>query len=45
MDIRWRTISVWVREHHGGIPAVWQKHVNVGHAIDVKLLNWLPRDS
>lgn len=36
--------GAWVREHHEGIPAVWQKHVNVGHAIDVKLLNWLPRD-
>ncbi len=27
--------GAWVREHHEGIPAVWQKHVNVGHAIDV----------
>lgn len=32
----------WAQQHLTGIPPVWHKNANVGHAIDVRLLNWLP---
>ncbi len=33
----------WAAEHLEGVPAAWQKNNNIGHAIDLKLLNLLPQ--
>ena len=35
--------SEWAREHLAEIPPVWQKNVNLGHAVDRGLLNLFPR--
>jgi predicted acyltransferase len=35
---------VWAAEHLDGIAPAWHKNANVGHAIDVWLLNLLPRE-
>ncbi len=35
--------SEWAQEHLQGIDPAWHKNANVGHAIDVWLLNLLPR--
>ncbi len=34
----------WAQEHLVGIPAAWQKNANVGHAIDLVVLNWFPTE-
>jgi predicted acyltransferase len=33
----------WAQEHLSGIAPAWHKNANVGHALDVALLNRLPR--
>jgi len=33
----------WAQEHLSGIAPAWHKNANVGHALDVRLLNRLPR--
>lgn len=33
----------WAREHLAGLGAAWHKNANAGHAIDLWLLNLLPR--
>ena len=33
----------WAKENLAGVSAAWQKNANVGHAIDLKVLNALPR--
>jgi predicted acyltransferase len=33
----------WAEKHHAGIDPAWHKNANVGHAIDLWLLNKLPR--
>jgi predicted acyltransferase len=35
--------QAWAREHLAGVGAAWHKNANVGHALDVWLLNLLPR--
>ncbi len=35
--------SEWAQANLNEIPAVWQKNNNVGHMVDVKLLNWFPQ--
>ncbi len=35
----------WAQENLEGIAPAWQKNVNVGHAIDVYVLNWLPQQT
>jgi heparan-alpha-glucosaminide N-acetyltransferase len=35
--------AAWAQEHLAGIHAPWHKNANVGHAIDLWLLNLLPR--
>jgi predicted acyltransferase len=35
----------WAQAHLTGIGAAWHKNANVGHALDVWLLNRLPRDT
>src|SRR5262249_55887015 len=34
--------AAWAREHLAGVPAAWHKNANVGHALDLWLLNRLP---
>ncbi len=34
----------WAQENLRDIAPAWQKNANVGHAIDLKILNWLPRE-
>lgn len=34
----------WAQKELSGIDPVWHKNANFGHAVDVKLLNWFPRD-
>jgi heparan-alpha-glucosaminide N-acetyltransferase len=36
--------AAWAQEHLAGIPAPWHKNANVGHAVDLRLLNQLPRE-
>jgi heparan-alpha-glucosaminide N-acetyltransferase len=33
----------WAQEHLSGIAPAWHKNANLGHALDVRLLNRLPR--
>jgi heparan-alpha-glucosaminide N-acetyltransferase len=33
----------WAQEHLAGIAPAWHKNANVGHALDVRILNRLPR--
>jgi heparan-alpha-glucosaminide N-acetyltransferase len=33
----------WAQAHLADVPPAWHKNANVGHAIDVHLLNWFPR--
>jgi len=33
----------WAAEHLAGVPPAWHKNANVGHAIDLRLLNTFPR--
>jgi heparan-alpha-glucosaminide N-acetyltransferase len=35
--------QAWAEEHLAGIPAAWHKNANIGHAVDVPLLNLFPR--
>ena len=35
--------SQWAQEHLAGVGPAWHKNANVGHALDVTLLNALPR--
>src|SRR5262249_42448740 len=34
----------WADEHLKGVSPAWHKNANVGHAIDLQILNWMPRD-
>jgi predicted acyltransferase len=36
--------QAWAAEHLEGVSAAWHKNANVGHAVDVWLLNQFPRD-
>jgi heparan-alpha-glucosaminide N-acetyltransferase len=33
----------WAQEHLAGVAPAWHKNANIGHALDQRLLNWLPR--
>ena len=33
----------WAQENLSGIAPAWHKNANIGHAIDLRMLNWLPR--
>ncbi len=33
----------WAKEHLTGVPAAWHKNANLGHAVDLVVLNWFPR--
>lgn len=33
----------WAQEYLPNVPPAWHKGANIGHAIDVRVLNWLPR--
>lgn len=34
----------WAQENLTGIAPAWHKSANIGHAIDVRVLNWFPRE-
>jgi predicted acyltransferase len=34
----------WAQEHLVGVPRAWHKNANLAHAVDVRLLNLLPRE-
>jgi predicted acyltransferase len=36
--------AAWAQEHLVDIPAAWHKNANVGHAVDLRLLNLLPQE-
>lgn len=33
----------WAEQHLNELPAAWHKNANVGHAVDLVVLNWLPQ--
>jgi predicted acyltransferase len=35
--------AAWAQEHLAGVGPAWHKNANIGHAIDTRILNWLPR--
>lgn len=34
----------WAQTHLTGVPPTWHKNANVGHAVDLKVLNWFKRE-
>ena len=34
----------WAKQHLEGVPPAWQKNANIGHAVDLVVLNWFPRE-
>ena len=37
--------KAWAEQHLADVPPAWHKNANLGHRVDLVVLNWLPRET